>query len=315
MIAVGGALLILFFIYEWLWAAKPIMTRRIFKNRTFQLAVTLDIFYFMSGSLRSLYYSSYVYVIKDWTSVEWGYFNNISTFCLTLFGISAGLVLRYTHRYKMLQIGGNCIRLIAMGLTFWARGPNASTGALVSAQVLNSLGGACSVVGTRVASQASVPHEDLAQVIALLSLWTRLGGSVGSAISAAIWQGTIRGYMREEGVPEARIQPIYGRFISARSLPIDDPIRQAVSRAADRAMYPITLAALCISVLPLLASLFMKNYYLGARHNAVEDRGVDGRMVEGEGDLSDPTADPHAPRTAAPVAPQGFWGKLKYYIL
>lgn len=51
----------------------------------------------------------------------------------------------------------------------------------------SQLGGAFSVVGSRVASQASVPHQDMAQVIALLSLWTSLGGSLGTSIAAAVW--------------------------------------------------------------------------------------------------------------------------------
>jgi hypothetical protein len=58
---------------------------------------------------------------------------------------------------------------------------------LVWTQLLIAIGGAFSVVGSRVASQASVPHVDMAQVIANLSLWTSLGGSIGSAIAAAVW--------------------------------------------------------------------------------------------------------------------------------
>jgi hypothetical protein len=54
-------------------------------------------------------------------------------------------------------------------------------------QILIGIGGAFSVVGSRVGSQASVPHEDLASVIALLSLWSSLGTSVGSATATAIW--------------------------------------------------------------------------------------------------------------------------------
>ena len=60
--------------------------------------------------------------------------------------------------------------------------------ALVWTQILISLGGAFSVVGSRVATQASVPHQDMATVIALLALWTKIGGAIGSAISTAIWK-------------------------------------------------------------------------------------------------------------------------------
>lgn len=60
--------------------------------------------------------------------------------------------------------------------------------ALVSTQILISLGGAFIVVGSRVGTQASVPHQDLATVIALLSLWTRIGAAIGSAVATAIWK-------------------------------------------------------------------------------------------------------------------------------
>jgi hypothetical protein len=49
------------------------------------------------------------------------------------------------------------------------------------------MGGAFSVVGSQVSSQGSVPHQDVALVIALLSLWTSIGASIGSAIASAVW--------------------------------------------------------------------------------------------------------------------------------
>lgn len=38
------------------------------------------------------------------------------------------------------------------------------------------------------ATQASVPHEDLATVIANLALWTKLGGAMGVAIGESFAQ-------------------------------------------------------------------------------------------------------------------------------
>jgi len=60
--------------------------------------------------------------------------------------------------------------------------------ALVWTQILISLGGAFSVVSSRVATQASVPHQDMATVIAQLALWTQIGGAIGSAVATAIWK-------------------------------------------------------------------------------------------------------------------------------
>ncbi|EEB93549.1 hypothetical protein MPER_07776, partial [Moniliophthora perniciosa FA553] len=63
----------------------------------------IDSFYFIAGQMRGLYLSSYVYVITDWRERDWVYFNNTMTLCLCIFGVIAGLILRWTHRYKLLQ--------------------------------------------------------------------------------------------------------------------------------------------------------------------------------------------------------------------
>lgn len=67
MLAVGALLLVCFVGWEWKLAPCPMLSRNLMYNRTFLLAVTIDIFYFLAGSLRSLWWSSYVYVVSDWT--------------------------------------------------------------------------------------------------------------------------------------------------------------------------------------------------------------------------------------------------------
>ncbi|KAK1498909.1 hypothetical protein CCUS01_02529 [Colletotrichum cuscutae] len=97
------------------------------------------------------------------------------------------LLQRWTHRYKMLQIFGLCIKIIGIGIMI--DGPRAtnSTAPMVISLIMVGAGGAFSVVGSRVASQASVPHQDVALAVALLSLWSKIGSSIGSAIVAVIW--------------------------------------------------------------------------------------------------------------------------------
>lgn len=72
------------------------------------------------------------------------------------------------------------------------------------------------MVGTRVASQASVPHQGLGQVIAQLSLWTRLGGAVGSAIASTTWQMNMPANMRRAGLPAEDIPGLFGSIQTAR---------------------------------------------------------------------------------------------------
>lgn len=65
MFVVGGVLLAFFVIYEMKLAQHPLMPRRVL-NRTFLCCVIIDVFYFLSGNLRSTFFASWVYVVKDW---------------------------------------------------------------------------------------------------------------------------------------------------------------------------------------------------------------------------------------------------------
>lgn len=114
----------------------------------------------------------------------------------------AGALQRYFHNYKYIQLTGLCIRVIGMALLFYAAQGHTTTAVFVSAQVVAGMGvrviinraiprltmqGAMSVIGSQVAVQASVPHQDMGLASANLALWTSVGGAIGNAIAAAMW--------------------------------------------------------------------------------------------------------------------------------
>ncbi|PSN64979.1 MFS general substrate transporter [Corynespora cassiicola Philippines] len=285
MIVVGCVILGLFAAYETLIAPKPMMTRRIFRNRAFICAMIADVTGQMASALRGNYFSSYLYVIKDWSNYVWTIFLGITTLVLCFFGPVGGLIHRATHRYKSLMVFGSICKLVgnALLLTGAARSTE-DTAALAMSQVLLGMG-AFTVIGARVGSQASVPHEDLSTVIALLSLWTTLGSSVGYTIAATIWTDRMLPYMREEmpNVPEKTIKTIYGSIKTLRTkYDWTDPIRQGAVRAYTRVNGIIFIAAVVLNVVPVICSLLMPDYYLGKQQNAVTNTGVDGQPVEVE---------------------------------
>lgn len=240
--------------------------------------------------IRSAYFDEWVYVIKPWNNTNWGYFTNTETTCLTLFGILAGLLQRYTHRYKSIQLFGLGVRIIGMGITVWATGGNANTTALAFTQILIGLGGACSVVGTRVASQASVPHQDLGMVTANLALWTKLGGSMGSAVGGAIYTGRYKKNLERQGLPASIVASASKSYTKAHQIPWGSPERQQVMAAFDATQRPMYIAGLALSFVPLICGIIMPNYYLGKTQNAVDGTANDGRVIEeaqadGKGDM------------------------------
>lgn len=267
MLVVGFVVLGLFAAFEVFVAPKPIMTRRIFRNRAFICALLVDVFGQMGSATRANYFSSYVYIIKNWSNYSWNTFLNVNTLVLCLFGPLGGLIHRFSHRYKSLMVLGAVLKLVGncILMTNDVRSTQ-STAALVISQLLLGCG-AFTVIGARVGSQASVPHEDLSSAIAILSLWSTLASSVGYTIAASIWTEHMLPFMREEmpNVSEKTIKTIYGSIKTLRTkYDWDDPIRQGAVRAYTRVNGIIFITAIILNILPVVFSFCMpgKSYLL-----------------------------------------------------
>ncbi|KAG5641857.1 hypothetical protein DXG03_004097 [Asterophora parasitica] len=269
MTVVGGILFIGFMVWEFRFAAHPIMPRRVM-NRTFLCCIAIDFLYFFTGYLTDTYYLSWVYIIKpEWSDKNYTYFSNILTVGLCLFAAVGGLIQRVTHRYKALQLTGLAIRLIGEGINFLAVNGNHSDAVLVTSRVLISMGGGISVTSTTVAAQGSVPHADMALAMAVLSLWTQLGGSIASAISAAVWDAQVprnlEKYVGHIYNATERAQ-IFGSILVARAAEPHDLIDKAYTESL-RGIY---LGALITCFLSLCAGFLTKEFVLGDTHNTIE---------------------------------------------
>lgn len=156
----------------------------------------------------------------------------------------------------------------------------ANTGAMVMAMILVGFGGSMSVVGSRVASQASVPHQDVALAISLLALWSKIGRAIGSAIVAVIWADQMPKQLRKylpSNATEADVKKLFGSPTSIRKLyGFDDPMRAGAVLAYRHALYYCLATALGLAFIPLIASLFQHNYFLGKSQNAITNVGNDG---------------------------------------
>ncbi|KAI7217037.1 hypothetical protein KC333_g4487 [Hortaea werneckii] len=275
MIVCGFVILIGFICYEALLAPKPVVTRKLLLNKTFMLAIGIDISIQLASGIRATYFSSYIWIVKDWSNYAWTIFLGATTLGLCFIA----------------PIGGHLA--------------TTSTARLVCSQVLFGFGSFV-VIGTRVASQASVPHEDVATVIANLALWSTLGSSVGASIASAIWSNLMLGYMREEmpNTPAATLQKIYGSITVLHSRPFDDPVRQGGIRAYSKVLGLIFVISAVIAAVEFVLTLFMPNYFLGRQQNAATNLGLDGKPVAGT------PSDENEGRPA-----QGFVGKVKQAYL
>jgi hypothetical protein len=281
MMIVGGLLLIAYGVYEVYYAPIPSMPRRVLFNRTFIMSVCIDVVYLLAGQIGDLYLSSYVYVVTDLSTQNWTYFNNTLTMALCGFGVVAGVIMRITHRYKYMQVAGLAVKIIGYGLIIRPKGTVPNLASLVMNRLLIGTGGALSVVASQVAAQASVAHQDLSLAMSLLSLWSNMGGAVGAAVAAAVWQRDLPGYLNEFLPSNSTdlVPTLYGSFAAIKEYPELSPIRQAGIKSYSYATHDFFIIALSLSFIPLICACFQTNYFLGNTLNAVD---ADPEMVEKE---------------------------------
>jgi MFS family permease len=280
MVVIGVLLLPAFAVYEWKVATFPVIPSRFLKNKAVTVAAAIGFFDFVSFYLTWAYLNSFVYVVKhDWSAVNLSYFGNTQTVALTVFGILAGFIMRFTGRYKYIQIFGLCVRLLGVGIMIHSRGADGSDAELVVSQIIQGFGGGFAAVTSQVGAQASVPHVDVATVTAFVLLVTEIGGAVGNAIAGGIWSNLMPGKLSRQLSPfmnQTSIDEIYNSIIVAAAYPDGDPIRQGVINAYGEVMHIMLIVAIVVAVIPILLTLFMPNYKLGDYQNAVDQKKLSG---------------------------------------
>lgn len=272
MIVVGGVLLIVFFFYEAFFAPFPIVPKRVL-NRTLICSIIIDFFYQFGGMIPLVYLSSYAYIVQDWPDKDWTYFNNTLTMALCVIGVVAGICLRYTHRYKIFQIFGVILSILGSGIMIDGKNARTNTLSLVWSQILDGAGGGFNVVATGVALQACVPHRDISISMAILSLCSYIGQSIGSAVASAIWTGKMYNALRKhipDTVSDEEVYTFYSTYTTLRKYPMHGEVRQGAIKAYSEVSYYFFCICLGLQFIRLIAVLFQSNYYLGDQQNAVE---------------------------------------------
>ena len=111
---------------------------------------------------------------------------------------------------------------------------------------------------------ASIPHEHLAAALALQSMITGIGGSVGQAICGAMWTQLVPVKLGEYLPDDMKNQThmIYASLTTQLSYPWESPTRQAIVRAYGDS-YKIMVIVGTVLLLPMFVWVFLiKNFKL-----------------------------------------------------
>jgi hypothetical protein len=209
-----------------------------------------------------MYYSSYLQVVFNLSAARAGYISNIFNVVSCTWAVAISFAFKYTDTYKWGAVVAVPLQILMTGLLIKFREPGTHLALLVMVEVFGAMAGAMLVQIEQVAIMAAVPHEDVAVGLALLSLITSIGGSIGQSISGAIWTQMLPAkldkYLPEEFKSQTRA--IVNDLVLQVALPWGSPEREALIQSYADVMRTLLIMGTVALVPCILWTAMLKNY-------------------------------------------------------
>ncbi|KAJ6099889.1 hypothetical protein N7467_001424 [Penicillium canescens] len=233
MIVVGFVMLIVFLVWEIVFAPTPMFDFSLLTDRTVIGACLLDATYQLSYYCWNNYYTSFLQAVNDLSISEAGYVSNTFDVVSGVLLLGVGFIIRRTGRFKWLLYIAVPLYIFAQGLMIYFRRPNQSVGYLVMCQIFISIGGSVFIIVEQLSILAAVDHQHVATVLALLNVVGTVGDAAGSTICGAIWTNTFYKALQTR-LPDSAIDNIdliYEDLPTQLSYPVGSPTRLAIQSA------------------------------------------------------------------------------------
>lgn len=256
MLVVGFVLLIFFPIYEKYIAPKTFVPFHILLDRTVMGACILSATLFVEFYIWDSYFTSFLQVVNNLTVTEASYVANIYSIGSCFWSIVVGFLIRYTGRFKWLALYfGVPLTILGCGLMIHFRQPNENVGYIVMCQIFIALAGGTLVICEQMAAMASVTHQHVAVILAILGMFSSIGGAIGQTVAAAIWTSNfptaLAKYLPAD--EQQNLVAIYGELTTQLSYPVGSPTRLAIQRAYGDAQRWMLIASTTVLVLAVVS--------------------------------------------------------------
>ncbi|CEJ92419.1 hypothetical protein VHEMI08073 [[Torrubiella] hemipterigena] len=260
MLAISIDLLVTLVGYERSLASQPFVTPGILSDRC-ALGATLAISgQHMSYGIWFSYFTSYLQVVFYQSIRNAGYISNIY---LLGWGISAGvagLILHYTHRFKLVTAMSIAGTILSTGLILYCSKPGSSISGLIGCQVVFSISaGFISVSMMMGVLHKAKPGENPMRM-ALFFMISLLFSALGSTVSTAIWRNVLPGTL-DRHLPEGlknQATKIAGSIVVQLSYPRGSVGRDAIILAFAEAWRSLMIAGTSVLGLSVVGVLAMK---------------------------------------------------------
>ncbi|TAQ84630.1 hypothetical protein B7494_g7035 [Chlorociboria aeruginascens] len=226
-------------------------------------------------SIWDSYFYNYLQAVHDLSITNTGYVYNIYSIGSCFWAVVVAFAIRTTGRFKWVALYfGIPLELLGVGLMIHFRQPSYGIGYVIMCQIFIAFGGGSLVICEDMAVMAAAPHENVASMLALIGLFSSVGGAIGQAISGAIYTNTFPGALDRALPGNTTLNALlYGSLTVQLEYPIGTPERTAVIEAYGYSQKCLTIAATAFLIPAFLWVAIWKDF------KVKELRQVKGRVL------------------------------------
>ncbi|TID19573.1 MFS general substrate transporter [Venturia nashicola] len=259
----GVLLLAAFVLWERFFARISLTPWELLKDRTVLGTCIAAFVLFVSGTVWSSYFSSFLQVVNNLSVTQASYIVQSGTVIQVLANIASGAVISFTGRYKPITLYmGLPLMTLGTGLLVYFRHPTQHVGYIVMCNLFINVGFGILMLTVEISILAAAAKQQyFAITIALLNLFCYIGNAIGNTISAAIWTGTLPKKLALYLPPEsqAKLMDIKDSIDVQLSYEWGSPTRLAIQHAYGDSFRLLLITGAAVWVVGLAAILAWKN--------------------------------------------------------
>ncbi|KAK4217510.1 major facilitator superfamily domain-containing protein [Rhypophila decipiens] len=275
-LVLGLLLMIAFPFYEKYVAPVTFLPYHLLLDRTVMGACILAAVSFVSFYIWNSFFPSFLQVVNNLDLNK----TNLVSFTYNIgscfWSFVVAFAIHKTGRFKWLALYfGVPMNILGIGLMIKFRQVDQDVGLIVMCQVFIAFAGGTLVICQQMAAMAVVTHQHVATVLALESMFSSIGGAIGSTITTAIWTGTFPGRLYEHLPAEVKDDYMtISRDITVQlGYEYGSPTRHAIAQAYGDSQRYMLIAAAAIQVVSFVAVWAWRDI------NVKEFKQVKGRVI------------------------------------
>ena len=262
MLVISVVLLIAFVLWERFWATCTFIPYSLLLDRTVFGACLLTATLFCTYSLWASYLGSFLLVVKGLDVKLTSYVTPTTTIAGIVVAVLVGYFIHRTGHFKAVSLYVAIPFLVlGQGLLIYFRQPDGNVGYIVMCLIFIAIGQGIVEITDEIAMLAAASHEYVAVCLAILGIFSSIGGAIGSTVAAAIWQNMIPKKLASY-LPADQLQnltEIYGSIDTQLSYPLGSPTRLAIQHAYSDTQEVLMAVSVGLWVIGIVGILMWRN--------------------------------------------------------